>query len=132
VKQIDRDPFGQFVADNPKGTIVEGTVKEVDTKHAVIDLGDGVEGVLRASEITRERVEDVRMHLKEGDEVEAKFTGTDRKSRMLSLSIKAKDYEDEAEAMSEYGASGDASAGATLGDLMKEQLGGLEKDSDES
>jgi len=132
VKQIDRDPFGQFVADNPKGTVVKGTVKEVDTKHAVIDLGDGVEGVLRASEIARERVEDVRMHLKEGDEVEAKFTGTDRKSRMLSLSIKAKDFEDEAEAMSEYGASSDSSAGATLGDLMKEQLGGLEKDSDES
>ena len=126
VKQIDRDPFGQFVADNPKGSIVKGIVKEVDTKHAVIDLGDGVEGVLRASEITRERVEDVRMHLKEGQEVEAKFTGTDRKSRMLSLSIKAKDYADEAEAVSDYSAGNESTGGATLGDLMKEQLGGLD------
>jgi len=132
VKQIDRDPFGQFVADNPKGSIVKGIVKEVDTKHAVIDLGDGVEGVLRASEITRERVEDVRMHLKEGQEVEAKFTGTDRKSRMLSLSIKAKDYADEAEAVSDYSADNEASGGATLGDLMKEQLSGLETDKSES
>jgi len=133
VKQIDRDPFGQFVADNPKGSIVKGIVKEVDTKHAVIDLGDGVEGVLRASEITRERVEDVRMHLKEGQEVEAKFTGTDRKSRMLSLSIKAKDYADEAEAVSDYTSGNEASGGATFGDLMKEQLGGLNTEaSDES
>ena len=129
VKQIDRDPFGQFVADNPKGSVVKGIVKEVDTKHAVIDLGDGVEGVLRASEISRERVEDVRMHLKEGQEVEAKFTGTDRKSRMLSLSIKAKDYEDEAEAVSDYSAGNETSGGTTLGDLMKEQLSGLDTES---
>jgi len=131
VKQIDRDPFGQFVADNPKGSIVKGIVKEVDTKHAVIDLGDGVEGVLRASEITRERVEDVRMHLKEGQEVEAKFTGTDRKSRMLSLSIKAKDYADEAEAVSDYSAGNESAGGTTLGDLLKEQLGGSGLDSKE-
>jgi small subunit ribosomal protein S1 len=132
VKQIDRDPFGQFVADNPKGSIVKGIVKEVDVKHAVIDLGDGVEGVLRASEISRERVEDVRQHFKEGQEVESKFIGTDRKSRMLSLSIKAKDYAEEAEAMSDYTSQGDADAApTTLGDLMKEQLSGLEKDKEE-
>jgi len=88
-----------------------------------------VEGVLRASEISRERVEDVRMHLKEGQEVEAKFTGTDRKSRMLSLSIKAKDFADEAEAVSDYSAGNEASSGATLGDLMKEQLSGLDTES---
>jgi small subunit ribosomal protein S1 len=127
VKQIDRDPFGQFVADSPKGSIVKGIVKEVDTKHAIIDLGDGVEGVLRASEISRERVEDVRQHMKEGDEIEAKFIGTDRKSRMLSLSIKAKDYADEAEAMSDYNDASAEPAGTTLGDLMKEQLGKLDK-----
>jgi len=130
VKQIDRDPFGQFVADNPKGSIVKGIVKEVDTKHAVIELGEGVEGVLRASEISRERVEDVRHLYKEGDEVEAKFTGTDRKSRMLSLSIKAKDYDDEAEAMSDYNQSAGESTGGTLGDLLKEQLG--DRDNEES
>ncbi|MGI9294481.1 MAG: S1 RNA-binding domain-containing protein, partial [Pseudomonadales bacterium] len=124
VKQIERDPFGQFIADNPKGTIVKGVVREVDTKHAVVDLGEGVEGVIRASEISRERVEDVRQHFKEGQEVEAKFIGTDRKSRMLSLSIKAKDYEEEAEALSDYSQSNKESTGGTLGDLMKEQMGG--------
>jgi len=124
VKQIERDPFGQFIADNPKGSIVTGTVREVEAKHAVVDLGDGVEGVLRASEIARERVEDVRQHLKEGETVEAKFTGTDRKSRMLSLSIKAKDYADEAEAMSDYSSAQDeASTSTTLGDLLKAQMG---------
>ncbi len=129
VKQIERDPFGQWVADNPKGSIVKGTIKEVDQKSAVVDLGDGVEGVLRASEIARDRVEDVRQHLKEGEEVEAKFIGTDRKSRMLSLSIKAKDYAEEAEAMQDYNdTSGESGGGATLGDLMKEQLGDLDKD----
>ncbi len=127
VKQIDRDPFGQFVADNPKGSIVKGIVKEVDTKQAVIDLGDGVEGVLRASEISRERVEDVRQHYKEGDEVESKFIGTDRKSRMLSLSIKAKDYADEAEAMNDYNDASEEPAGTTLGDLLKEQLSKQDK-----
>ena len=127
VKQIDRDPFGQFVADNPKGSIVKGIVKEVDQKHAVVDLGDGVEGVIRASEISRDRVEDVRQEFKEGQEVEAKFIGTDRKSRMLSLSIKAKDYADEAEAMSDYNDASAEPAGTTLGDLMKEQLGSLDK-----
>ncbi|MFT6308332.1 MAG: small subunit ribosomal protein S1, partial [Halioglobus sp.] len=127
VKQIDRDPFGQFVADNPKGSIVKGIVKEVDAKQAVIDLGDGVEGVLRASEISRERVEDVRQHYKEGDEVESKFIGTDRKSRMLSLSIKAKDYADEAEAMSDYNDTSEEPAGTTLGDLLKEQMNKQDK-----
>ena len=99
-----------------------GTVKEVDAKHAVIELSEGVEGVLRASEIGRERVEDVRTQFKEGEKVEAKFTGIDRKSRMLSLSIKAKDYDDEAEAMSDYSQSGASGSGTTLGDLMKEQM----------
>ena len=123
VKQLERDPFGQFVADNPKGTIITGTVKEVDTKHAVIELEEGVEGVLRASELGRERVEDVRTKLKPGEQVEAKFTGIDRKSRMLSLSIKAKDYDDEAEAISDYSQAGQVTPAATLGDLMKEQMG---------
>ena len=100
----------------------------------MIDLGEGVEGVLRASEISRDRVEDVRHHFKEGDSVEAKFTGTDRKSRMLSLSIKAKDYEEEAEAMSDYSSSQTEPASAgTLGDLLKEQMGdrGAEGESSE-
>ncbi len=121
VKQLDRDPFGQYVADNPKGSIVKGIVKEVDTKSAVIELVDGVDGVLRASEISRERVEDVTTIFKPGEEVEAKFVGIDRKSRMISLSIKAKDNDDEAEALSDY-AQSSATPATTLGDLLKEQL----------
>jgi len=126
VKQLERDPFGQFIADNPKGSIVKGVVREVDTKHAVIDLTEGVEGILRASEISRDRVEDVRTELKVGEEVEAKFVNIDRKSRMLSLSIKAKDYDDESEAMTDYTQSADSAPGTTLGDLMKEQMGNLD------
>nr|MBX2878498.1 S1 RNA-binding domain-containing protein [Granulosicoccus sp.] len=126
VKQLERDPFGQFIADNPKGSIVKGVVREVDTKHAVIDLTEGVEGILRASELSRDRVEDVRTVLKAGDEVEAKFVNIDRKSRMLSLSIKAKDYDDETEAMTDYTQSADSAPGTTLGDLMKEQMGNLD------
>lgn len=126
VKQLDRDPFGQYVADNPKGSIVKGIVKEVDTKSAVIELVDGVDGVLRASEISRERVEDVSNMFKLGDEVEAKFVGIDRKSRMISLSIKAKDNDDEAEALSDY-AQSSATPATTLGDLLKEQMENSDK-----
>jgi len=126
VKQLERDPFGQFLADNPKGSIVKGVVREVDTKHAVIDLTEGVEGILRAGDLSRERVEDVRTILKVGDEVEAKFVNIDRKSRMLSLSIKAKDNDDEAEAMTDYSQSAESAPGTTLGDLMKEQMSNLD------
>jgi len=105
VKQLERDPFGQFLADNPKGSIVKGLVKEVDTKHVVIELGEGVDGVLRASEAARERVEDMRNAFKVGDEVESKFVNIDRKSRMLTLSVKAKDSDDEAEAVNDYSQS---------------------------
>ncbi|MDO6462046.1 30S ribosomal protein S1 [Granulosicoccaceae sp. 1_MG-2023] len=121
VKQLDRDPFGQFVADNPKGSIVKGTVKEVEPKSVVVELAEGVDGVLRASEVSRERVEDVSNMFKTGDEVEAKFIGIDRKSRMISLSIKAKESDDEAEALSDY-AQNSAAPATTLGDLLKEQL----------
>ena len=122
VKQIERDPFGQFVADHPRGSIVRGTIKEIEQRHAVVDLGDGIEAMLRASEIERERVDDVRQKFKIGDEIEAKFVGQDRKSRMRSVSIKAKDYADESEAMAEYEQSVGESAPSTLGDLLKEQL----------
>jgi small subunit ribosomal protein S1 len=128
VKQIDRDPFGQWVADHPRGSIVTGKVKELEQRHAVIELDEGVEGILRSSEIDRERVEDVRTRFKLGDEVEAKFVGQDRKSRMLSLSIKAKDYAEESEAMQEYNQQeAEVSAPTTLGDLLKDQLGDLNK-----
>ena len=93
---------------------------EVDAKAAIIDLGDGVEGVLKASEIARDRVEDARTVLKEGEEVEAKFIGVDKKSRTINLSIKAKDYQEESAAMQEY--SSNESASMTLGDILKDSI----------
>jgi len=102
IKQLEKDPFAGYIADNPKGSIVRGTVKEVDARGAIIDLGNGIEGQLRASELGRERVEDARQFLKVGDEVEAKFLGVDRKTRSISLSIKAKEVSEEAEAVQSY------------------------------
>ena len=123
VKQLAKDPFSAYIAENPKGTIVRGVVKEVDARGAVIDLGNGIEGQLRASELGRDRVEDARAVLKVGEEVEAKFTGVDRKSRTISLSIKAKEMHEEAEAVQSY-RSETAPSGTSLGDLLKEQIGG--------
>ncbi|MEJ2523891.1 MAG: S1 RNA-binding domain-containing protein, partial [Gammaproteobacteria bacterium] len=125
IKQMDRDPMSSWLAENPKGTIVKGTVREVDAKGAVIDLGGGIEGYLRASELSRERVEDARSVLKPDQEVEAKFTGIDRKSRQISLSIKAKEFSEEAEAVQNYRRS-DATTGTSLGDLLKEQISSQE------
>ena len=124
IKQMDQDPFSNFVAANPKGSIVKGTITEIDAKAATVDLGDGIEGQLRISEISRERVEDIRAELKIGDEVEAKFTGVDRKNRAISLSIKAMETDDEKVAMKEYGSSSAAAGTASLGDLLKEQMQG--------
>jgi small subunit ribosomal protein S1 len=128
VKQLAKDPFSAYITENPRGTIVRGTVKEVDARGAVIDLGNGIEGQLRASELARDRVEDARTVLKEGDEVEAKFTGVDRKTRTISLSIKAKEAHEEAEAVSSYRSDqGPASSGTSLGDLLKEQIGSSDR-----
>jgi len=121
VKQLDKDPFSSFVALNEKGNVITGTIKEVDAKGAAVVLADGVEGYLRASEISRDRVEDARAVLKVDDEIEAKFIGVDRKNRTLSLSIKAKDMDEETAAIKGY--SRDAQAGtATLGDIFKQQM----------
>jgi small subunit ribosomal protein S1 len=126
IKQLAKDPFSAYIADNPKGTIVRGVVKEVDARGAVIDLGNGIEGQLRASELGRDRVEDARAVLKVGEEVEAKFTGVDRKSRTISLSIKAKEAHEEAEAVQSY-RSESTSSGTSLGDLLKEHIGSGER-----
>ncbi|HTX04295.1 MAG TPA: 30S ribosomal protein S1 [Steroidobacteraceae bacterium] len=123
IKQLAKDPFSSYIAENPKGTIVKGVVREVDARGAIIDLGNGVEGQLRASELGRDRVEDARTVLKAGDEVEAKFTGVDRKSRTISLSIKAKEAHEEAEAVQSYRSSEAAPTGTSLGDLLKEHIG---------
>ena len=123
VKQLDKDPMSLFLSEHPKGSIVKGVVKEVDAKMATIELDDGVIGQLRASEISRDRVEDARTALKVGEEVEARFTGVDRKSRVLSLSIKAKEAHEEAQAIQSYKTeSSQTSSSATLGDLLKEQM----------
>ena len=123
VKQMEQDPFGQYMASNTKGSIVKGTVKEVDAKGATIDLGEGVEGYLAARDIAKDRVDDASQHLKVGDEVEAKFIGMDRKGRTMQLSIKAKDEADTQEAMAEYNKAPDATGGTTrLGALLREQL----------
>ena len=126
IKQMAKDPFSAFIAQHPKGSIVVGTVREVDAKGAIIDLPGGIEGYLRASELARDRVEDARTVLKEGDTVEAKFTGVDRKSRAIALSIKAKDIHEEQEAMQAYRT--DSMTGTSLGDLLKEQFGGGSND----
>ncbi len=120
IKQLEQDPFGQYMASQPKGSIVTGTVREVDARGATIDLGDGVEGYVRANDIAKERVEDATQHLKVGDKVEAKFTGMDRKGRTLQLSIRAKDEDELQTTLEEYQS---ASGGTTkLGALLKEQL----------
>ncbi len=122
IKQLDKDPFANFVADNPKGSEVKGTVTEVEPKAATVDLGDGIEGILRATELARDRVEDARTVLSVGDEVTAKFIGLDRKSRTVNLSIKALEDDEEKEAVSDYQRS-DSGGSPTLGDLLKEQIG---------
>ncbi|RKT43115.1 30S ribosomal protein S1 [Thiocapsa rosea] len=120
VKQLDKDPFSSFVALHEKGSVVTGVILDVDPKGATIALADGVEGYLRASEISRDRIEDARAVLKAGEEIEAKFLGVDRKNRTLSLSMKAKDVEEEQAAIKGY--SRDPSTATTLGDLLKEQM----------
>jgi small subunit ribosomal protein S1 len=125
IKQLDKDPFSAWLAEHPKNSVVKGVVSEVDVRGAVVDLGDGVTGTLRASELARGRVEDARMVLKIGDEVEARFTNVDRKNRSVALSIKAKEVHEEAEALSSYKSEGaGAPSGTTLGELLKEKMSG--------
>jgi len=125
IKQLDKDPFSAWLAAHPKNSVVTGTVTEVDARGAVVDLGDGVIGNLRSSELARGRVEDARMMIKVGDAVEAKFTNVDRKNRTVALSIKAKEVHEEAEALSSYKSdAGAAPAGTTLGELLKEKMSG--------
>jgi small subunit ribosomal protein S1 len=127
IKQLDKDPFSNFLAEHPKGALVKGIVSEVDNSKAIIQLGDGVEGVLRVSELTRERIDDARRILKEGDEIEAKFLSADRKKRLINLSIKAKETEEEEAAIQDYNSS-QGTVGATLGDLIKEQMENQEEE----
>lgn len=124
VKQLEEDPFSDFVADNDKGKIVKGTVKSMDAKAAIIDLGDDIEGTLKASEISRDKVEDVRNVLKEGEELEVKVISVDRKNRVIGLSIKAKDQDAEQEVMRQHRDAEPvvAAAATTIGDLIKAKM----------
>jgi small subunit ribosomal protein S1 len=128
IKQLAKDPFSGYIADHPKGSIVRGVVKEVDARGGVIDLGNGIEGQLRASELGRDRVEDARQFLKVGDEIEAKFIGVDRKTRTISLSIKAKEVHEEQEAMQNYRSEQTGTSGMSLGDLLKAQINSGDRD----
>ncbi|KZY62297.1 30S ribosomal protein S1 [Oleiphilus sp. HI0071] len=123
VKQLDSDPFAEYVQANDKGTIVTGTVKSVDAKAAVVVLADDVEATLKASEMSQDRVEDLTTQLKEGDEVEAKIINVDRKNRVINLSVKSKDIDDEKQAMKDVRDKQIESSGpTTIGDLIKEQM----------
>jgi small subunit ribosomal protein S1 len=121
LKQLEQDPFGSYMASNPKGSVLKGKVREVDARGATIDLSDGVEGYVRASDISRDRVDDATQHLKVGQEIEAKFIGMDRKGRTMQLSIRAKDDAELADAMEEYqsAASGSTKLGALMGGLKR-------------
>ncbi len=121
VKQLEKDPFSNFVAENPKGSIVKGIAQNVDQRFVTISLGDGVEGTLKVSEISLEKeIDDARTVIKEGEEIEVKVTAIDRKKRTINLSIKAKETDDEKATMDEY--APESGGTAKLGDLLKEHL----------
>jgi small subunit ribosomal protein S1 len=129
IKQLEGDPFGNYVTTHDKGNVVKGTVKSIEPKGAVIQLDNDVEGYLRASEVARDRVEDVRAHLKEGDEIEAVIVNIDRKNRSINLSIKQKDAAEEAAALQKHASESSGSAGTTnLGALLKAKLTGKDKE----
>jgi small subunit ribosomal protein S1 len=123
IKQLEGDPFTNFIAGHDKNSVVTGTVKSVDAKGAVVDIA-GVEGYLRASEFSRDRVDDLSKHLKEGDSVQAMIINVDRKNRSINLSVKAKDLAEETDAMKQLRTEqAAASAGATnLGALLRAKL----------
>lgn len=123
IKQLEGDPYTNFIATHEKNSLVRGTVKSVEARGAVISLGDDVEGYLRASEAAPHRVDDLTTMFKEGDEVEALVINVDRKTRSISLSIRAKDQVEQSEAMSKLASESSASAGTTnLGALLKAKL----------
>ncbi len=122
IKQLEGDPFMSYVSEFEKGSIVKGKITSVDAKSATITLQEGVEGVLRASEISRDKVEDVRNTLNEGDEIEVKIISVDRKNRVLSLSVKAIEIDDEKAAIQDHKQDAGDVSPSTIGDLIKAQM----------
>jgi len=123
VKQMASDPLTQYMAEHPKGSIVKGIVKKVDIRGAEITLALGVEGYIKSSDLARDRVEDATKILKEGDTLESRFIGVDRKNRIVSLSVKAKEIQEEHEAVEEYKGSTVSVGRTSLGDILKEKMG---------
>ena len=129
VKQLEEDPMGGFLSGSEKGAVVKGTVTGVEARQATVDLGDGVIATLKASDLSRDRVEDARNILNIGDEVEAKITNVDRKTRQISLSVRAMEEADEKEAMRNLNeaATEEGDVGpTTIGELIKAQMEGRE------
>ncbi|MGK0298044.1 MAG: small subunit ribosomal protein S1 [Gammaproteobacteria bacterium] len=125
IKQLEKDPFTSFVAENPKGSIVNSIVANVEQKYLTVTLAEGIEGQLKASELSIDKeVDDARMFVKEGEELEVKITAIDRKKRIIAVSVRAKENDDEIAAVREYSPDslGGASSGPKLGDLLKEHL----------
>jgi small subunit ribosomal protein S1 len=120
IKQLTSDNFSQYATANSKGSIVKGTIQEVDARGAVIVLAEGITGYLKASEISQDRVEDASTVLKQGEEVEVAITLIDKRTRKVNLSMKAKDSVEEKAAMEDYNSQSSQASGSTLGDLLKE------------
>ena len=123
IKQMNQDPFSNYVAANPKGSIVTGRVKEIDARAVTINLSDSVEGQIRISEISRNHIEDIHAVLDIDDEIKAKFMAVDRKNRVILLSIKAMQEDEESAAVKEYATTPASSGTASLGDFIKDQIG---------
>ncbi len=121
VKQLEADPLSTYIAEHPKGSIVTGTVSDVGTNAATVNLAEGVTGNLKFSEIARDREEDIHSVLKEGEQVVAKFMNVDKKSRMITLSVKARESQEEAAVVQSYGGNEEA-ASTNLGDILKESI----------
>ncbi|MBA3536395.1 MAG: 30S ribosomal protein S1 [Tatlockia sp.] len=127
LKQLEGDNFTSYVEEYSKGSVVKGKVSAVDAKTVTVDLAPDVVGTIRANELSEDKVDDASTFFKEGDEVEAKIINLDKKNRTIALSIKAKDAQDQADAIKKYSRSGDVSA-TTLGDLLKEKMANKEAD----
>jgi small subunit ribosomal protein S1 len=130
LKHLEEDPFNNYVAVNDRGSIVTGTVKEVDAKQAVLEMAEEVEGILKASEISIDRVEDARNAVNVGDEIEVKIISVDRKGRIVGVSIKAKDQADEELAVKEHREKEAEVNPTTLGDLIKQKMANPDADAD--
>src|SRR5699024_9119272 len=129
IKQLAQDPLAEYVAAHKKGSIVSGTINTVDARGASIDLGNGVSGYIRASDIARDRVEDARTALTEGEAVEARFVGVDRKNRTISLSTRGKEEKEEREDLREQAnIESESSRTIWIGDLWREQMDAQEDD----